>query len=64
MENENENKTKTETVNQEVIELIQIQIQMLFSDKSIKTCNVPQEILNKVADVLLDYEMNKNKNVE
>ena len=56
---ENENEPKTETVKQEVIELIQIQIQMLFSDKSIKTCNVPQEVLNKVADVLFDYEYNK-----
>jgi hypothetical protein len=61
---ENENKTKTETVNQEVVELIQIQIQLLFSDKSIKACNVPQEVLNKVADVLLEYEMNKNKNLK
>lgn len=59
METENEN--KTETVKQEVIELIQIQIQMLFSDKSIKTCNVPQEVLNKVADVLFDYEYNKKQ---
>jgi hypothetical protein len=46
---------------QESIEVIKINIQIMFNDKSVKNCEVPHEVLVKIADILYQYEDQKDK---
>lgn len=48
-------------VKTEFIEVVKIAIQIHFSNKYIKECVVPQEVLVKIADILDDYETKKDK---
>jgi hypothetical protein len=45
----------------ENIEVVKINIQILFNDKSVKNCEVPHEVLCKIAEILYDYEDAKDK---
>jgi hypothetical protein len=48
-------------VKQESIAVERINIQILFNDKSVKNCEVPHEVLVKIADILYEYEDAKDK---
>jgi hypothetical protein len=48
-------------VRQESIIVEKINIQILFNDKSVKNCEVPHDVLVKIADVLYQYEDAKDK---
>jgi len=48
-------------VKQEMIEVVKIAIQIHFNNKSVKECVVPHEVLVKVADILYDYENERDK---
>jgi hypothetical protein len=45
----------------ESIEVVKINIQIMFNDKSVKNCEVPHEVLVKIADILYQYEDQKDK---
>jgi hypothetical protein len=45
----------------ESIVVEKINIQILFNDKSVKNCEVPHEVLVKIADILYGYEDAKDK---
>jgi hypothetical protein len=46
---------------QESIDVVKINIQIMFNDKSVKNCEVPHEVLVKIADILYQYEDQKDK---
>jgi hypothetical protein len=52
---------KPEVIKQESIEVVKINIQILFNDKSVKDCEVPHEVLVKIADILYEYECQRDK---
>jgi hypothetical protein len=50
-----------ENKQRESIEVTKINIQIMFNDKSVKNCEVPHEVLVKIADILYEYENERDK---